>query len=77
MLDKERMLIELVNISDKYGIGMFDSVIKFAEERNIDIEDVIPLLDKNVIDKIKREAIKESMVSKKQFGSEKITTSLF
>lgn len=77
MLDKERMLIELVNISEQYDIGMIDSVIKFAEDRKIDIEDVIPLLDKSVIDKIKREAVKESMVSKKDFCGEKMTTSLF
>ena len=77
MLDKERMVVELVNISEKYGIGMMDSVLKFAEERNMDIEDIIPLLDKNVINKIKSEAIKESMVSKKLFHSEKITASLF
>lgn len=77
MLDKERMLIELVDISSTYDIGMIESVIKFAEDRNMDIEDIIPLLDKNVIDKIKVEAVKESMVSKKQFCGEKLTTSLF
>lgn len=77
MLDKERMVIELVNIGEEYGIGMIDSVVKFAELRNIDIEDVIPLLDKNVISKIKREAMQESMISKKHFCSEKITASLF
>lgn len=77
MLDKERMVVELVNISEQYKIGIIEAVIKFAEERNMDIEDIIPLLDKNMINKIKMEAIKESMVSKELFHTEKITTSLF
>lgn len=77
MLDSEKMVIELVDISEKYDIGMIDSLVKFVEERNLDIEDVIPLLDKNTVDKIKKEALSENLVSRKKFKSEKLVGSLF
>lgn len=77
MLDSEKMVIELVDISEKYDIGMIDSLVKFVEERNLDIEDIIPLLDKNTVDKIKKEALSENLVSRKKFKSEKLVGSLF
>jgi len=77
MLDSEKMVVELVDISEKYEIGMIDSLVKFVEERNLDIEDVIPLLDKNTVDKIKQEALRENLISRKKFKSEKLVGSLF
>lgn len=77
MLDSEKMVIELVDISEKYDIGMIDSLVRFVEERNLDIEDIIPLLDKNTVDKIKKEALSDNLVSRKKFKFEKIVGSLF
>lgn len=77
MLDSEKMVIELVDISEKYDIGMIDSLVKFVEERNLDIEDIIPLLDKNTVEKIKKEALSGNLVSRKKFKSEKLVGSLF
>lgn len=77
MLDSEKMVVELVDISEKYDIGIIDSLIRFVEERNVDIEDIIPLLDKSTIDKIKQEALRGNLVSRKKFKSEKIVGSLF
>ena len=77
MLDSEKMVVELVDISEKYEIGMIDSLVKFVEERNLDIEDVIPLLDKNTVDKIKQEALRENLISRKKFKSEKLVGPLF
>lgn len=77
MLDSEKMVVELVNMSDKYDIGFIDSLVRFVEERNLDIEDVIPLLDKSTIEKIKQEALRGNLVSRKKFQTEKIVGSLF
>ena len=53
MTDAEKLLGIINTISMERKVGVFDALIIFAEENNIDIEDIIPVFDANIIEKIK------------------------
>ena len=57
---------------------MFEAVIFFATENNIDIEDIVKVLDDNIKEKLKQDALKMGIVcNRKLFEPSIKTTSLF
>ena len=76
MTESEKLLGIINDISAKKNIGIFDSIIFFSEDRGIDIEDVIAILDTHMIELTKLDALNMGIVcNKKMFESK--TTSLF
>lgn len=76
MKDSER-LFELINeISDEKEVGMFDATLIFCENNNIEIEDIIPIFDDYMLEKIKGDALDMNIVCNKKLFARK-TTSLF
>ena len=77
MNDSEKLLGIINDISIKNDIGIFDALILFTEQENIEIEDIIPMLDANLIAKLKTDALNMNMVCNKEAFDYKKTTSLF
>lgn len=76
MTESEKLLGIINDISAEKNIGIFDSIIFFSEDRGIDIEDVIAILDTHMIELTKLDALNMGIVcNKKMFESK--TTSLF
>ncbi len=76
MTESEKLLCIINELSIEKGIGIFDAIIEFAEERSIDIEDVISILDSHIIDRIKIDALNMGIVCNRKLFEQK-TTSLF
>ena len=76
MTDAEKLLGIINTISMERKVGVFDALIIFAEENNIDIEDIIPVFDANIIEKIKTDALSMNIVCNRKLFKKK-TTSLF
>lgn len=76
MTDAEKLLGIINTISANRKIGIFDALMVFCEESNIEIEDIIPLLDSNLIEKIRTDALNMNIVCNRKLF-EKKTTSLF
>lgn len=78
MKDSEKFLVEINLIMQSKNVGMFEATLIFAEEHNIDVEDVAKALDPCAIGKIKDDALKENIVcNKKLFKSEDEVISIF
>lgn len=78
MSESERLFELISNISITKKIGIFEAVILFSTENNIDIEDIIKVLDDNMKDKLKQDALKTGIVcNRKLFEPQIKTTSLF
>ncbi len=76
MTDAEKLLGIINTISLERKVGIFDALIIFSEENNIEIEDIIPMLDSNITEKIKTDALSMNIVCNRKLF-EKKTTSLF
>ena len=73
MTDAEKLLGIINTISANRKIGIFDALMVFCEESNIEIEDIIPLFDSNLI---RTDALNMNIVCNRKLF-EKKTTSLF
>lgn len=60
-MDAESLLLKLVGIKKHRNVNMFDAVQLFCEESEIEIESIIPLLDKNTIEELKADAIENRL----------------
>ena len=76
MTEAEKLLCIINEISANKRIGIFEAVILYAEENSIEIEDLIPVLDTHIIEKIQHDALKHGIVCNRSLF-EKKTTSLF
>ena len=76
MTDAEKLLGIINTISLERKVGIFDALIIFSDENNIEIEDIIPMLDSNITEKIKTDALSMNIVCNRKLF-EKKTTSLF
>lgn len=62
--------LEIEKIKQKFPEERYiDIVLKICEEKNIDVEDLVPYLSKNIIENIKVEFIKANMVKDKKILS--------
>lgn len=76
MTDSEKLLCIINELRFEKSIGIFDAIILIAEERKIDVEDIVAALDSDIIDMIKADALDMGIVcNSKMFGTK--TTSLF
>lgn len=58
----EKVLKELIVISETKQCGLFDAATMYCEEHDIDPAEFIAALDKNVIERLKLSAVEERMV---------------
>lgn len=76
MTDAEKLMAIISTIAIERKVGIFDAVVIFSEENNIEMEDIIPVLDANIIEKIRADALNMNIVCNRKLF-EKKTTSLF
>lgn len=75
MKESDRIHAILSDLSQEKKINLFESVILFADENNLDVEDIIAALDTHVIDRIKADALNMNIVcNKKLFERPKLHT---
>lgn len=78
MSESEKLHELIAEIAVKKKIGMFEAVILFSSENNIDIEDIVKVLDDTIKEKLKQDALKMGIVcNRKLFEPSIKTTSLF
>lgn len=58
----EKVLKELIVISQTNQCGLFDAATQYCEDHDIDPVEFITALDKNVIERLKVNAVEERMV---------------
>lgn len=59
---KEQFALKIAEISNNNQLDIIESIISFCEDNLLDVDDVIPLLDKSMRDKIKVVAIDKRYV---------------
>lgn len=75
MNDSEKILQEILTIAKDKSIGLFEATLLFAEDHNIDIEDIVKVLDDSTINKLKKDALNENLVcNRKEFEGIQITS---
>lgn len=72
--ESEKILEHIVNIQKRLNCSMFDAALEFCDERDIDIEEFLDVIDQNIKDMLKLDAITNHKVQKK-YG--KIGNTLF
>ena len=60
----ESVLKELITISESSKCSLFEAAAEYCESHEIDQEDFISSLDKNVIDRLKMSAVEQRMIRK-------------
>jgi len=53
MVNSEDFSMNLIENSINSNLDIIETIVSFCEENELSMEDVIPLLDKNIIDRIK------------------------
>lgn len=53
MVNSEDFSMNLIENSINSDLDIIETIVSFCEENELSMEDVIPLLDKNIIDRIK------------------------
>lgn len=76
MNDSERLLIIINELRIEKSIGIFDAIILIAEEKKIDVEDIVASLDPQIIEQIKTDALNMGIVCNSKLFAPK-TNSLF
>lgn len=78
MSESEKLHEIIADIADKKKIGIFEAVILFSTDNNVDIEDIVKVLDDGIKEKLKQDALKMGIVcNRKLFEPSIKTTSLF
>lgn len=62
MRNSEDLSIELIKSSIHSGLNIIDTIVSYCEDHDIPIEELIPLLDQNIIERIKVCGIEEKYV---------------
>lgn len=60
-MDAESLLLKLVGIKKYRNVNMFDAVQLYCEESEVEIDSIIPLLDKNTIEELKADALENRL----------------
>lgn len=76
MTESEKLLHIVNEIALSKRVGIFEAMIIYSEENSIDIEDLIPVMDNHMIERIKLDALKSGIVCNRSLFETK-TTSLF
>ena len=76
MTESEKLLHIVNEIALLKRVGIFEAMIIYSEENSIDIEDLIPVMDNHMIERIKLDALKSGIVCNRGLFETK-TTSLF
>lgn len=59
---KENFCSNLRLLAEENNLGLIETVASYCEDTDQRMEDIIPLLDSNIIDEIRCEAIQKSYV---------------
>lgn len=60
-MDNESLMLKLVNIQNYHNLNLFDALVFYCEDNDVDYEVILPLLDKSSISEIKNIAVKNRM----------------
>lgn len=60
----EKILVELIKISDRLKCTLFDAALEFCVQTDLDIEDFIQYLDLQTVERLKKSAIESYLVRK-------------
>lgn len=74
MNESEKILEILNRIRIKKNVGIFDALMIFVEEQDIEIEDILPVLDSTIINLLKNDAINMNIVCNKKLFSTDVTS---
>ena len=77
MTESEKLYEILSEFAIKKNIGIFEAVVLFSNENNIDIEDIIKILDDTIKEKLKVDALNTGIVCNRKIFLPLKTTSLF
>ncbi len=63
MKDKDEKIIREIHDQIKYSkVTVFDAIIDISENKSIDVEDIVKMLDDNLLQQLKDECINERKV---------------
>lgn len=62
-MNPQKFSMDMITISNRDGINIIDTITYFCEKHDMDIDSVLPLLDKNIIERIKTCGIEERYVT--------------
>lgn len=54
---KEQFAAHIRSVARKNGLDLIEAIASYCEDKRVDMEDVIPLLDKNLREEIRVDAI--------------------
>lgn len=63
--ESEKILGKIVNIQNTKECSMFDATLEFCENNDIDIEDFMSVIDSNIKERLRLDAISHHMVQAK------------
>jgi hypothetical protein len=63
--NSEHVLMSILEIMNTRKCSMFDAAIEFCSQNEIDVEDFLLLIDSNIKERLKMDAISERMVRRK------------
>lgn len=76
MTESEKLLHIVNEIAVAKRVGIFEAIIIYAQENSIDIEDLIPVMDTHMVERVKLDALNSGIVCNRSLFETK-TTSLF
>lgn len=65
MTDSETVLNHIVEIQTKDNCSLFDATLAYCEKNDIDVDDLMEVIDANIKERLKIDAINNHLVQKK------------
>ena len=76
MTETEKLIEIVTKISINRKVGLFEAIFIFSDENMIEMEDIIPIIDSSLIEKVKADALNTNIVCNRKLFEVK-TTNLF
>lgn len=60
----EELLVELTSIMNRDRVPLFEAVVTYCEEKDLEVDEVVSWLDENVVNMIRQSALDTNRVRK-------------